>query len=127
MKRSSLYPEQQLQRRALSWAVQLRVNPKRVVVARLSSKWGSCAPDGVVTFADDLAEMADSFQDYVIVHELLHLRYRNHGKLFTALMNAHVPNWREMELLVAQGAPPRSLEGNRSLPTSSRADGATLS
>lgn len=127
MRRSSLYPEQQLQRRALSWAVQLRVNPERVVVARMSSKWGSCAPDGVVTFADDLAEMGDSFQDYVIVHELLHLRYRNHGKLFTALMTAHVPNWREMEQLVGHGAPPRSLEDRRVRGGNGRPDGSTAS
>ncbi|MGH3223510.1 MAG: M48 metallopeptidase family protein [Streptosporangiaceae bacterium] len=58
---------------------------------------GRCAPDGVVTFADDLAEAGEDFQDYVIVHELLHLRYRDHGKLFKAVMTAMVPNWRELE------------------------------
>ena len=33
----------------------------------------------------------------MIVHELLHLRYRDHGKLFKAMMSAMVPNWRELE------------------------------
>jgi predicted metal-dependent hydrolase len=34
----------------------------------------------------------------VIAHELLHLRVRTHGRLFKALMTAHVPTWREMDL-----------------------------
>jgi len=92
-----LYPEQLLQRRALAWAVKLRVNPSRVIIAGLPSKWGACAPDGVVTLADDLAEMEPDFQDFVIVHELLHLRYKTHGKRFQAIMSAFVPNWRELE------------------------------
>jgi predicted metal-dependent hydrolase len=38
-------------------------------------KWASCC----------------AFQDYVIVHELLHLRIRNHGKLYMATLRAHLP------------------------------------
>lgn len=95
--KSSLYPEQQLRRRAMGWAVKLKVNPEQVQIKRLPGKWGSCAPDGVVTLADDLATEAGDFQDYVIVHELLHLKYRDHGKQFKAMMTALVPNWRELE------------------------------
>ena len=95
--KSSLYPEQQLRRRAMGWAVKLKVNPEQVQIKHLPGKWGSCAPDGVVTLADDLAAEAEDFQDYVIVHELLHLRFSTHGRMFKALMSAHVPGWREME------------------------------
>lgn len=95
--RSSLYPEQQLRRRAMGWAVQLKVNPENVQIGRLPGRWGSCAPDGIVTFEEDLAREGEDFQDYVIVHELLHLRYRDHGKQFKAMMTALVPNWRELE------------------------------
>lgn len=97
MARSSLYPEQQLRRRAMGWAIKLRVNPEQVQIKSLPGKWGSCAPDGVVTLADDLASESEDFQDYVIVHELLHLRYRDHGKQFKAMMTALVPNWRDLE------------------------------
>lgn len=97
VKRSSLYPEQQLRRRAMGWAVKLKVSPENVLIERLPGKWGSCAPDGIVTFAEDLAKEAEDFQDYVIVHELLHLRYRDHGKQFKAMMTALVPNWPELD------------------------------
>ncbi len=94
---SSLYPEQHLKRRTMAWALKLKVNPAQVVIADMPKKWGSCSPDGVVTFAEDLAEMEPEFQDYVIVHELLHLRYRDHGRRFKAMMTAMVPRWRELE------------------------------
>lgn len=96
--KSALYPEQQLRRRAMGWAVKLKVNPEQVQIKSLPGKLGSCAPDGVVTLADDLATEGEDFQNYVIVHELLHLRYRDHGKQFKAMMTALVPNWRELEL-----------------------------
>lgn len=97
MSGSSLYPEQQLQRRALKWALRLKVNPEKILIERLPGKWGSCAPDGVVKFAEDLAGVNEGLQDYVIVHELLHLRHRDHGRLFKALMTAYVPDWRAVE------------------------------
>ncbi len=94
---ASLYPDQQLKRRAMVWAMRLKVNPERVDIVEMPKKWGSCTSDGIVTFADELADADEAFQDYVIVHELLHLRYRTHGKRFQALMSAFVPNWRELE------------------------------
>jgi predicted metal-dependent hydrolase len=93
-----LTPDQKLTRRATAWAARIGVNPSRVVIADLTRKWGSCAPDGVVTFAKDLADQLPEFQDYVIVHELLHLRYRSHGQRFTAMMTALVPSWRQLEV-----------------------------
>jgi predicted metal-dependent hydrolase len=94
---SSLYPEQQLKRRTMAWAVKLKVNPAEVVIGVMPTKWGSCSPEGVVMFAEDLADTDPEFQDYVIVHELLHLRYSNHGRRFKAMMTAMVPRWRELE------------------------------
>ena len=95
--RSSLYLEQLLRRRVMGWAVTLKVNPERVQIKGMTGKWGSCTPDGIVTYADDLAVEPEDFQDFVIVHELLHLRYRGHGKQFKAVMTALVPQWRELE------------------------------
>lgn len=53
---------------------------------------------GTITLASDLTERETEFQDFVIVHELLHFRVPNHGKLFKALMTAHLPNWREHDM-----------------------------
>jgi len=95
--RGGLYPVQDLHRRALAWALRLKVNPRVVRVRTMRRKWGSCTSAGTVTLASDLLDQDARFQDYVIVHELLHLRYATHGRVFRALMSAHVPGWQAME------------------------------
>lgn len=94
--KSSLYPADDLRRRTHAWAVRLRVNPKVVRVQKMTRKWGSCSSRGTVTLAVDLVDQAERFQNFVIVHELLHLRVQNHGRLFKALLSAHVPGWRSI-------------------------------
>jgi predicted metal-dependent hydrolase len=96
--KSSLYPAQELRRRALTWAVKLRVNPKVIRIQSMSRKWGSCSSAGTVTLASDLVDQDSRFQDFVIAHELLHLRVATHGRLFKALMSAHVPGWQALDL-----------------------------
>lgn len=95
--KTSLYPTQELRRRAFAWAVKLRVNPRVVRVQNMRRKWGSCSSAGTVTLASDLVDQDLHFQDFVIAHELLHLRVPSHGRLFKALMSAHVPGWRELD------------------------------
>ena len=68
-----------------------------VRVQPMTRKWGSCSVRGTITLADDLANQPERFQDFVIIHELLHLRVPTHGRLFKALMSAHVPGWRDLE------------------------------
>ena len=61
----------------------------------MTRKWGSCSTAGTITLATDLHGEDVGFQDFVIAHELLHIRVPNHGKLFKALMTTYVPDWRE--------------------------------
>jgi len=64
----------------------------------MTRKWGSCSTAGTITLAADLVEQEPEFQDFVIVHELLHLRVPSHGGLFRALLTHHLPNWRAFDL-----------------------------
>lgn len=95
--KSSLYPSQQLRQRALAWSVKLRVRPRVIRIQEMKRKWGSCSSTGIITLATDLVDREQAFQDYVVVHELLHLRYATHGGVFKALMSAHVPGWQRWE------------------------------
>ena len=84
-----------LRQRVEQWSERLRVPAPRVRVRDMTRKWGSCSTAGTITLATDLSSQDVEFQNFVIAHELLHLRIPNHGKLFKALMTAHVPDWRE--------------------------------
>jgi hypothetical protein len=81
-----------------SWAVKIRVKPEQVRLQKMTRKWASCSTRGWVTFSEDLLQESGSFQDYVIVHELLHLKIPNHGKLFKSLLSAHLPGWKKFTL-----------------------------
>ncbi len=74
------------------WATKLRVKPRQVRVQKMRRKWASCSTAGTVSFSAELLSQPCDFRDYVIVHELLHMRVPNHGKLFKALLRAYLPN-----------------------------------
>lgn len=78
------------------WAGVLKVRPRQVRVQSMSRKWASCSASGRVTFAKALLSQHPRFRRYVIVHELLHLRIRNHGQLFKAYLSAYMPGWQTL-------------------------------
>ena len=85
---------EQLRRRVVRWAAKLKVEPRIIRIQPMTRKWGSCSTAGTISLAEDLAQQPQRFQDYVIAHELLHLRLPTHSKLFKALMTVHLPGWR---------------------------------
>lgn len=93
----SSYPAQDLRRKVYSWAMKLKVNPKDIRIQHLDGKWGTCSADGIITLAADLLDQDESFQDFVVVHELTHLKVQNHGKLFTSILASHIPNYKAFE------------------------------
>lgn len=78
------------------WAERIGVSPRRVQVQRMSRKWASCAPSGIITFSSDLLDEPRDFGEAVIVHELIHLIAPNHGRLFRGLYSSFLPNWQEI-------------------------------
>lgn len=54
------------------------------------SKWGSCSPEDRITFNVKLAAFPVHVVDYVIFHELCHIRYKNHSKSFWNLVSRYV-------------------------------------
>jgi predicted metal-dependent hydrolase len=68
-------------------AIEARVG--RVTVKDTVTRWGSCAPDGALAFSWRLVMAPDFVQDYVVAHEVAHLRHMNHGPRFWDLV-AHL-------------------------------------
>lgn len=80
--------------RALSALLPGRPAPAAVRVRLMRRRWGSCGYDGVVTLSTLLARAAPADLDYVIAHELCHLRVFDHGPGFYALLDRALPDWR---------------------------------
>ena len=86
-------PKEAFKVRVRDWSQKLDVEVVWLGVRHMRRKWASCSTNGHVNFSTELLLKDQKFQDYVIVHELLHLRVPNHGKLFKSLMRAHLGEW----------------------------------
>jgi predicted metal-dependent hydrolase len=83
--------------RVLEWAVKLDVTVRGLYVRPMRNKWASCSTAGTLSLNDELLGMTRDLGDYVIVHELLHLRVPNHGKLWKSLMRAYLGDYERQE------------------------------
>jgi predicted metal-dependent hydrolase len=83
----------------------LGIAPSRVTIKDTKSRWGSCAPDKSLSLSWRLV-MAPAFvQDYVVAHEVAHLRHMNHGPKFWAQVDALTPHTKAaIPWLRAEGA-----------------------
>ena len=93
-RRRGLRTTHDLKAAVVNWAAKLKARPKEIRIQRMARKWASCSPNGRVTFNSQLFSQPYRFQEFVIVHELLHIKIPNHGKLFKCLLKAHLPNFR---------------------------------
>jgi predicted metal-dependent hydrolase len=67
----------------------------RLTIRGQKSRWGSCSRKGNLSFNWKLMMTPEPVIDYVITHELLHLKEMNHTKKFWELVSKHCPHWRE--------------------------------
>jgi predicted metal-dependent hydrolase len=68
-----------------------------VTVRNQRSRWGSCSAGGTVSLNWRLVQAPESVRDYIIYHELMHLREMNHSHRFWARVEEVCPGWRDAE------------------------------
>jgi predicted metal-dependent hydrolase len=72
-------------------------------VKKMKTKWGSCNPAARrVWFNLELAKKPVLCLEYIVVHELVHLLERNHTERFMALMESHIPQWRQYRQMLSR-------------------------
>ena len=70
---------------------------KKVFIKNNISNWGSCSSLGNINLNLRLVTLPQNLQDYVMLHELCHLKYLNHGPQFHALLESVCPGHRVLE------------------------------
>ncbi|NUN10051.1 MAG: M48 family metallopeptidase [Ignavibacteriaceae bacterium] len=84
------------------YAQKMNINIKSLYVRPMSRKWASCSTDGNLNFSKDILNIDKKLGEYIIVHELLHFRVPNHGRLWKSLMMAYLGDYQKLESRLKQ-------------------------
>jgi predicted metal-dependent hydrolase len=77
------------------WEERLGVKVKEFGIRKMKTRWGTCSiKAGRIWLNLELARRPVEFLDYLVLHEVLHLRVRNHDRVFKAFMDRLMPQWR---------------------------------
>ena len=83
------------------WSGKTGLVPSGYSVRNMTSRWGSCnTQTGHITLNLQLVKYPLPCLEYVILHELAHLLVRGHGADFKAILDAHMPNWKDRKKLL---------------------------
>lgn len=84
-----------LRHRVMLIASKLGVRHGRITIRGQKTRWASCSPRGNLSFNWRLMMAPEAVVDYVIIHELTHLREMNHTERFWRLVAERCPTWKE--------------------------------
>jgi len=74
----------------------------RITIRNQRTRWGSCGRDGHICLNWRLVVMPELVRDYIIIHELMHLRRLDHSRAFWRLVEAACPDYRQARLWLRQ-------------------------
>lgn len=63
----------------------------------MKRQWGNCSPAGRITLNPCLVRAPREAIDYVLLHEICHLKHHNHSRAFYSTLKRHMPNWQEIK------------------------------
>jgi len=87
--------KRELPQRLLELAAQHGLNVRRISIRNQRWRWGSCNRAGHICLNWRLVTMPDSVRDYVLIHELMHLRRMDHSQKFWKLVATACPDYQE--------------------------------
>jgi predicted metal-dependent hydrolase len=91
--------------KAKEYSQNLEVKSKRIAIKKLKDRWGSITKDDVINPNVNLLKAPEDVIDYIILHELCHLRIKEHSHHYWSLIYKHMPNYQQkIEWLKVNGS-----------------------
>lgn len=75
----------------------LGISKPKLSIKRMKKRWGSLSKKGPVTLNSDLIRAHKECIDYVVTHELCHLKYHDHSPEFYRLLESAIPSWKKIK------------------------------
>ncbi len=82
------------------YAARMGVKPTGITITGAQTRFGSCSPKNRLCFSWRLMRYPEAAVDYVVVHELAHIRHKNHGREFYAFIASVLPDYKAREKLL---------------------------
>ncbi len=86
--------------RIIHFSQAMNLFPSELKFRRMKRRWGSCSSQGIITFNTLLIQLSKEQIDYVIVHELAHLKHLNHSAAFHQLVADSLPDAQRIHLSI---------------------------
>ena len=90
-----IYSDSYLDKLVKKLASKIGVKPSKIVVKPLKGRWGSATEKGVITLNSNLLKAPKNVIEYIIIHELCHLKIQNHSSRYWNLVTNFMPNYKE--------------------------------
>ncbi len=78
------------------------IHPERLLFRRMKRRWGSCSKNKAIVLNPELIKAPRTCIDYVITHEMCHVRHHNHSKQFFQMLEIIMPNWQKWKSKLEQ-------------------------
>lgn len=92
-----------------AWAKRLALRPRSATVRYAKSRWGSCAQSGDLYFNSRLSMLPHDVFEYIVVHELCHLKHMDHSRAFWNAVESALPSARALRRTLREYEPRTSL------------------
>jgi len=79
------------------WSKQMNLFPEHISFRYSKNRWASCSSTNRISFNYHLIKLSSSLIEYVVVHELSHIKHQDHSKGFWKLVHHHLPDYKAKE------------------------------
>jgi predicted metal-dependent hydrolase len=87
------------------WALKMKLTPTKISFRKTKRRWGSCSVKNELSFTSSLSQLPLECIEYIIVHELSHIKHKNHKKDFWLLVEKFMPNYKKYEKILKEYSP----------------------